>query len=279
MNGFDPDNISEDVQREQALLQQRQWRPADQELLDEIKVHETAAKNAAQAAVNEIRAAMSGLRAIADAPGTAINEARVAVAKIVDDMYKARDESIAAIRAATQRSLAAAAEAAAAQTEGRRAIESVILGQIDKITQFVNARLAEASASPPPLAPIELDETFSEKDLSSVFFASLMWVAFERRQVMVLDGNRYGVDFSRASRKPPTAMAMDMLEYYVAYPEKLDRLYQQAMRLAIRGGVKPSMAKPAMAKMLPKSQDELDADNYLRSIGALPPEEQEGKGP
>jgi hypothetical protein len=64
-------------------------------------------------------------------------------------------------------------------------------------------------------------------------------------------------------------MAMGMVEYFVAHPEKLDRLYDWLLRLLCR----KAAAEPTVEEKPPKSQDQLDAEAYLRSIGMLPPEE------
>ena len=116
---------------------------------------------------------------------------------------------------------------------------------------------------PPPLAPIDLDENYCEKDPFRATVESVVWAAFEYRRVIVLSGNVYKVDYSRASRKPPTAMAMYLVEYYAAHPEKLDRLFDCLFRLVFRkSAVKPTLAEePAV-----KTPDDLEADKWLRIL-------------
>jgi hypothetical protein len=127
----------------------------------------------------------------------------------------------------------------------------------------------EARLAPEPLAPIDLDANYSEKDLLRATVDSIAWAATERRRLMVpSDTGGYKVDYSRASTKPPTAMAMDMVEYYVAYPEKLDQLYQRLLKLLS----KPP-EEPTVEEKRPKTQQELADEAYLRSHGFLPPEE------
>lgn len=119
------------------------------------------------------------------------------------------------------------------------------------------ARLAQASIPPPPLAPIDLDETYTEKDFASALVDSIIWVASEYRRVMVPYAFGYTVDYSRARTKPPTALAMGMVEYYVNYPEKLDRLYLRVMKQ-----IGKTNAESTLAEARPKTQDELDAEAY-----------------
>jgi len=83
---------------------------------------------------------------------------------------------------------------------------------------------------------------------------------------MVPHGPGYKVDYSRASTKPPTAMAMDLVEYFVAYPEKLNWLHLWLLKL-----LRKADAKPTPAEVRPKTQQELEDEAYLRSEGFLPP--------
>ncbi len=256
MGTLDPNNIpGAELQRQQQRLQQRQWGPAEAELLAEIRVCEKAAQAAAHAA----RAAAQ------DAAQDAVKEIKAAysVAKIAEALA----EPLAEIHKATQKSLKDAAEIATARTRAVMDIEAATQTQIGKIEQLVLDRLASLSLPPPDLAPIDLDETYSEKDLASASLDSIMWVAFECRRMMVRHGFGYRVDYSRATRKPPTALAMWMAEHYVNYPEKLDRLFQRVTRPNATAAEKPTRTEPR-----PQSQDERDCEAYMRSAGLLPPE-------
>jgi hypothetical protein len=195
---------------------------------------------------------------------TAIREAALSVSAIKD----ARDAAIKEINAAFQATMDEAAEIIKSKTRFALDIDSMIQTQLNRIEQFVAARLAAVSATVPNLAPIDLDDTYREKDFASLAADSIMWAAMERRRVMVHRGIGYGIDYSRASRKPPTAMAMDMLEYYVNYPDKLDKLFQRVTRLAGQ-----AEADPGANDTRPKSQDELDAEAYAISAGLLPMED------
>ncbi len=273
---FDPNNIpNTEFQHQHEQLQQRQWRPAT--VKDTSPAVRTAIEKisaAGQTAVEAISAAgqtldSKGRRAIEEARA-AVEEAKEAAGRAKSAVVRitvALHEVLSEIRDATKKSLQDFADAAKARTITITEIEAAGMTQISKIAEIADARLAAASAPPPTLAPIDLDETYTEKDFASASLDSIMWVAFERRRVLVRNPFGYTVDYSRASRKPPTALAMDMIEYFVNHPEKLNWLFQRVMRLAGKEEVAVSLSEDR-----PKSQDELDAEAYMRSVRLLPPE-------
>ena len=264
-------NTPDDATRRQ--LKGRLWGLANTEAVATIQDCEKAAKAAAKAAVEESKAAVTAIKTAIQAAveeskaavigaGEAAKRSSSAVANIAD----ALDEALAAIRAATSKSMEDAAEVVKSRMIAVMDIEVAAQTQINKIEQLVNDRLSQYSIPPPDLAPIDLDKTYSEKDFA-VALDSVTWVAFEYRRVKVRHGLGYRVDYSRASRKPPTTLAMAMVEYYVAYPEKLDRLFQRVTRPS-----GTAAEKPTRPENRPKTKDELDAEAYLRSVGLLPPE-------
>jgi len=144
------------------------------------------------------------------------------------------------------------------------------LDRIDNIGKLTEQRITAASLPPPPQAPIDLDEKYSEKDFLSASADSIIWVVSECRRVMVPHGLVFKVDYSRQSTKPPTTMAMAMVEHYAAHPDELD-IERLCMRVAKLRGTKT--AKPTVEETpRPKTAEELDDEEYMRRVGLLPPE-------
>lgn len=212
------------------LLKGRLWGIADTEAVTAIEDSAMAVKVAAAAVGEESRIAVTNIKIAAQAAIIRANEAAEQSESAIANIADALDKALATIRTTTSRSMEPEPE--------------------------------------PELMPIDLDETYSEKDLAAAALDSVMWVAFECRRMMVRHGLKYRVDYSHATRKPPTALAMWMAEYYVNYPEKLDRLFQRVTRPS-----GPAAEKPTRPENRPKTKDELDAEAYLRSVGLLPPEE------
>jgi hypothetical protein len=130
------------------------------------------------------------------------------------------------------------------------------------------ARLA--AMPPPPLAPVDLDTNYREKDFASAQMDSLIWVISETRRMMVNHGTGYKVDFSRARTKPPTALAMHLAEIYAVYPEKFERINQLLHCLLWKQGKSDKASTgTGVAEKRVKSQKELEVEAYLRSVGVL----------
>ena len=92
--------------------------------------------------------------------------------------------------------------------------------------------------------------------------------------MMVNHGTGYTVDFSRARTKPPTALAMHLAEIYAVYPEKFERINQLLHCLQWKQGKSDKASTgTGVAQKRVKSQQELEAEAYLRSVGLMPAEE------
>ena len=147
------------------------------------------------------------------------------------------------------------------------------------------AKRLQAALVPPPPPPlprnpcplnsdIDLDESYpKDVDPKQVITDSIIWAALERRRVVrVSHQSPTGFDFrfDQASTKPPSTLAMDLVEYYTFCPKRLDALFGRLVKLAPAPSEpdEPDDAEespPQSEPPAPLSQ----GDAYLKSIGLL----------
>ena len=102
-------------------------------------------------------------------------------------------------------------------------------------------------ASPPRLAPIDLDPDYAERaNAAQIVSDAILWAAIHRREIVVHGKSGLHVKPSRASVKPPSQLAVDLAVFYINHPEKLGSLYSRMMlRVIPKLAVKPEPATHA----------------------------------
>ena len=182
-------------------------------------------------------------------------------APAVAEIQAAEKAASEAAQESVKESRAAAAKIARDLDQALHQIRTVAQAQLDNFNHTANQRIAEAFLPPPPLAPIDLDPNYSEKDFASATNDSIQWVAAQFRNIITPHGFVFKVDYSRASSKPPTSLAMAIAEFYAAHPEKFEHLIRRISRPASKSLDPANSPLPTT-----KSPDDLEADRWIEIL-------------
>ena len=148
------------------------------------------------------------------------------------------------------------------RAEGKTKEEAVAEAWVEMAEKYLPLVEQVKPASPPRLAPIDLDPDYAERaNAAQIVSDAILWAAIHRREIVVHGKSGLHVKPSRASVKPPSQLAVDLAVFYINHPEKLGSLYSRMMlRVIPKLAVKPEPATPKALN---------EADRYLASIGEL----------
>lgn len=118
----------------------------------------------------------------------------------------------------------------------------------------------------PALPPLDLDPNYTETQRKQYVADSYYWAATQFRRMLVEIDTGYQIDFSLATKKPPTPLAVALVEYYAACPKNLSSLFYQLLRTF---GLNVNPEEQAVVAP-PDSRPLSAGDIYLQSIGLLP---------